>query len=256
MNVRTVQGKMDLIIDMMEHHEMDVLAVQESRLKKELQTAAKSWAGRHGYSMTAEMCTTSRTGSDDAGVCILSKFPVQPAQMSDNVVYQGRVVAVRARRERNPPLFIVCVYGHASDLFQALTGMGEDYVAIGDWNRAVDESPMFKFIANGMVRYGDEPWQHDLEPSRLGGRHLDYLIHNHNTRIDHRQAVTGVADHQCVFYKTPGGHYDRGSMWPGLKKINKTIPEHEVRKAWERSWSSSSSRRQCEARMSRRRGSS
>ena len=110
MNVKTVRRKkMDLIVDMMEHHEMDVLAVQETRLKKELETAAKSWAAHRGYSMTAEKCTTSRTGSDDAGVCILSKFLVQPAQMSDNVVYKGRVVAVRARRERNPPLLIVCV---------------------------------------------------------------------------------------------------------------------------------------------------
>ena len=35
--------------------------------------------------------------------------------------------------------------------------MGEDYVAVGDWNRTVGEGPMSTFIANGMVRYGDEP---------------------------------------------------------------------------------------------------
>ena len=168
-NVRTVRGKMDLIIDMMEHHQMDVLAVQETRLKKELETAAKSWAGRRGYSMTAEKCTTSRTGSDDGGVFIFSKFPVQPAH---DVLYKGRVVAVRATRERNPPLLIVCVYGHASnpgqakqlqcDLFQERTGMGEDYVP-RDWNRTVEEGPMSTFTAKATVRYGDEPWQHDLE---------------------------------------------------------------------------------------------
>ena len=76
--------------------------------------------------------------------------------------------------------------------------MGEDCVAIGEWNRTVDEGPMSTFIANGMVRYGDEPRQHDLEPSRPGGRHVDYLVHNHNTSIGHRQAVRGIADHQCV----------------------------------------------------------
>ena len=109
MNVRTVRGKVDLIIDMMEHHEMDVLAVQETRLKKELETAAKIWAGRRWYSLTAEKCFTSRNVSDDAGVCIFSKFPVQQAQMSDNVLHQWRVVAMRARRDKNPPLLIVCM---------------------------------------------------------------------------------------------------------------------------------------------------
>ena len=48
MNVRTVLGKLDLIIDMMEHHGGDVLAVQETRLKKEFELVAKKWQNDEG----------------------------------------------------------------------------------------------------------------------------------------------------------------------------------------------------------------
>ena len=41
LNVRTVRGKMDQIIDMMECHEMDDLAVQETRLKTELRDGSE-----------------------------------------------------------------------------------------------------------------------------------------------------------------------------------------------------------------------
>ena len=45
-NVRTVRRKMDLIVEMMEHHGVDVLAALETRLKKELEPAAKK-SGRN-----------------------------------------------------------------------------------------------------------------------------------------------------------------------------------------------------------------
>ena len=122
--------KLDLaLIDMIEHHEEDDLAVQETRLKKELEPSATNWAKRRGYSVTAEKCTTRSAGSDDAGVCIiLSKFLVQQAQRSGNVLIEGREGRV-------------CCTGRQVqyNLFLVLASMGEDYVAIGDWNRTVDE---------------------------------------------------------------------------------------------------------------------
>ena len=163
--------------------------------------------------MTAEKCTTSRKGSDDAGVCTLRKFPVQQAQMSDNVLHQGSVVSVRARKKKLATPHSVCM------AMRPIRDMGEDYVAIGDWNRTVDEIPVSKFIANGMVRYGDDPWQHDLKPSRPTGWYVDYAIHNDNLRIDYRQAVTGISDHGCVFYDTLGAHYESECRWPAVKRL-------------------------------------
>ena len=60
MNVRTVRGKMDLIIDMMNNHEVDVMAILETRLRQELEPAAKSWAKRRGCSMVAQQCYISK----------------------------------------------------------------------------------------------------------------------------------------------------------------------------------------------------
>ena len=94
--------------------------------------------------------------------------------------------------------------------------MGEDHVALGDWNRTVDEDPMATFIANGMVSYGDEPWQCGLQPSRPTGRHVHFAIHSNNTRIDDRE-VEGIADHSCILYDTPVTDRDRGSRWPEVK---------------------------------------
>ena len=100
--------------------------------------------------MSAEKCHSSRTGTDEGGVCILSSLPAQQVQMSGNITCWGRVVAVRARREGHTPLLIVCVHGHAANSGQAMqlqhdlslemAQRGEDYVAIGDWNRTVEQN--------------------------------------------------------------------------------------------------------------------
>ena len=71
-----------------------------------------------------------------------------------------------------------------------------------------------------MVSYGDEPWQCGLKPSKPTGRHADYMIHSNKTRIDHREAVEGIADHTCILYDTPTADCDRGSRWPEVKKID------------------------------------
>ena len=70
------------------------------------------------------------------------------------------MVAVRGRIEGDTPPLIVGVYGHSAIAGQARQlqyDLGEDYVALGDWNRTVDENPMATLIANGKVSFGDEP---------------------------------------------------------------------------------------------------
>ena len=125
--------------------------------------------------MVTEKFYSSRTGTDEGGESIISRLLVQLVQMSGKSIYQERVCAVWARRERDTPLLIVCVYGHSHnisearqlphDLFLELARKGEDYVAIGDRNRTDEENPVATFIANGMVRYGDEPLIYNLKPS-------------------------------------------------------------------------------------------
>ena len=82
MNVGTVRGKMDLIIDLK-------AMVQETRFTKELEPAAKGWAKRRGCSMTAEKCYSGRTGTGEGAVCILSKLQVQQVQMSGKHYIRG-----------------------------------------------------------------------------------------------------------------------------------------------------------------------
>ena len=84
--------KVDLIIDTMNSHGVDVMATHETRLKKELQPAAQGWANRRGCSMVAEQCYISKAGTDEGGVCIISRLPVQQVQMSGRSIYEGRVV--------------------------------------------------------------------------------------------------------------------------------------------------------------------
>ena len=62
-----------------------------------------------------------------------------------------------------------------------------------------------------MVRYGDEPWEYGLKPSRPTGQRVDFAIHGNNTRIDHREVVVGIAGHSCILYDTQAAEYDRGA---------------------------------------------
>ena len=78
---------------------------------------------------------------------------------SGNVLFDGRVVAVRARRKGDTPLLIVCVYGHSAnagqagqlqyDVFLELTRMGEDHVTLGDWNSQLNEHPWIRSLLVG-----------------------------------------------------------------------------------------------------------
>ena len=56
MNVTTVRGRVDFFIDMMNNHGVDVMAIQETRLKEELEPATKAWAKRRGCRIMAEQC--------------------------------------------------------------------------------------------------------------------------------------------------------------------------------------------------------
>ena len=153
-----------MIIDLTDSHGVDVMAIQETRLKKELEPAAKGWAKRRGCSMTAEKCYSGRTGNDEGGVCILSKLPVQQVRMSDNRYIRG-TSCCRASKKRR---------GHTT---------------LRVWS-----------CKQHRTGDGDEPWQCGLKPSRRTGGHVDHMIHCNNTRIDHREAVEGIAD--------------KGNKWP------------------------------------------
>ena len=67
---------------------------------------------------------------------------------------------------------------------------------------------------------------------------MDSAIDGNNTRLDHREAVEGIADQSCILYHTPVAEYDRSSRWPEVKGIDKEFTEHEVLKMWQQTWSS------------------
>ena len=86
--------------------------------------------------MTAEKCVSSSTGTDEGGVCILSKLPVQPVQMSGNVLFEGLPFGQEEKETRHS-LRSVCVdAGQARqlqyDLFLELRRLGEDCLALRD----------------------------------------------------------------------------------------------------------------------------
>ena len=105
MNVRTVREKMDLIIGMMDSHWVDVMAIQETRLKR-ARTSGK----------TLGQATMLQPGNDEGGVCVL-----RSSQCSSTGEW-----------ERTPHRLRVCHATNAGqamqlqhDLFLELTIMGE-----------------------------------------------------------------------------------------------------------------------------------
>ena len=115
--------------------------------------------------MTAKKCAIRSTGTDEA--------------------------------EGGTPLLIVGVYGHSANAGQARQlqyDLGEDYVALGDWNRTVDENPMATLIANGMVSFGDEP---------RGTIETDMTIHSNNTNMHHRRCLSCFAFSLFCFAHLP-----------------------------------------------------
>ena len=54
MSMRTLRGNMALIIDSLNEQEIDLMALQVTRLSNELEPAAKSWAERKDHSFLAE----------------------------------------------------------------------------------------------------------------------------------------------------------------------------------------------------------
>ena len=68
-----------------------------------------------------------------------------------------------------------------------------------------------------------------LETTKTDRRHVDYAIHSDNVRIEHREAVEGIADHSCVFCDTPGLL---------VEEVNRKMTEHEVLQLSQQEWSS------------------
>eukprot|EP00435_Cladocopium_sp_Y103_P054690 s2232_g17.t2 len=90
-------------------------------------------------------------------------------------------------------------------LFELVAQTGEDSLFIGDWNNEPDEEPALSPLRGGRLHLADDiagPLQLQ-PPTRTGGRHIDYALHSIQLIPTERCQVSGVADHDLVFYSFP-----------------------------------------------------
>ena len=67
---------------------------------------------------------------------------------------------------------------------------------------------------------------------------MDVAFHGDNTRIDHREAVEGIADQSCILCDTPDAESNKGCGWPDVKEVDRKITEQEVHEARQQEQSS------------------
>lgn len=219
LNVRALAGRMPEVVSLASEHSIDILCLQETRLSEDSLLAAQHAAKQAGWSFLSGTCAIDLQGAPTAGVAVLSRWHVErkifPAIDAGLLAQRGRWQVLRVHRPGQRPFLLTNLYLHASSkrdasnlghqLFELVAATGEDCLFVGDWNNTPEEEPAVAALRSGQLHLADDvagPFQLH-QPTRANGRHIDYALHTVNVVPSARNQVTGVADHDLVYYSFP-----------------------------------------------------
>ena len=216
LNVQSLSGKVGATAALATAVGVNVLAMQETMIAQDSFRSTAAAFQAAGWSFFRGPQGQDARGATAAGVAFITDVPAQLIEIPEDLEFGGRVAAIKVARRQQRPLVVMSVYLPAADKVRGNTiahdvvqwarGTGEDFVLLGDWNRAEDSFPLASYLAKGVV------WSMDGEQCvrsgtyRRGGKlttHIDYGLAAPRLLVDDRHQCMGVADHDMVCYRLP-----------------------------------------------------
>ena len=213
-NFDGIQGSLRSFIDWIVLNDVDVIAMQESKLRAaETQSVINAFAEK-GYTAFLSKAKLDRTKKPEAGMLVASRRPAIPLKPPTRMIQSHLAQFVQIHRNDGPPLCLLNAHVKCADstaqqelflhqCFEHCATFGMDIVALGDWNCQPWEAPITGLIAAQIVVL-PETVQEATVPTRKGGRrHIDYALVTPAVRVRGRQMVEFDSDHHGICYDLP-----------------------------------------------------
>lgn len=212
LNVRTLRGRLNSVLQLMQSHAVDCCALQETRLSSHAAPAMVSAAARAGYTFLHSCEARCAQGNLVHGVALVSRWPIK-ALAAPPDLDASRFVCASLHRPRQRPLVVCSVYGAASAkewnrgfverVLQWATQLREDVVLLGDWNSTAADYPVSRYVATGLVNLLDDAEGQHIPGTASSDKVIDFGVSSGRVAAMTRVAAEGVADHQLVLYRLP-----------------------------------------------------
>ena len=216
LNVTTLTGRLVHVLEIMDVHSLDVLALQECRVTPMNRLALQAALKRRGlfFHIGPASPTMSRHGVPCVfvrGCAVISRVPIYPVSLPLHLP-RDRVVAVKILLGEPLTLWNI----HAPTEYNARTHFLRDLLVeltcehgaaavIGDFNAEWHRTPFADSIRAGRVRQADlETSAPDLltgtRPSQPTPRIIDYMIVRHSVPLARWACTVPWTDHDLVAY--------------------------------------------------------
>ena len=243
LNVDTIVGKWNRILDIMEERELDVLCIQEAKERKIGTASFRAKLEKEGLYVFMGDARVDSAGAKQAGMMTISRWPMKGTGSEVMTMYPDRVLATQASIIGARPFRIYNIYLHSGDARKATElgkkiideaiQEGDDTIIIGDWNKLPEEMPACSYVANGAMHLADEIISGAKDLPTHEQRHIDYAIVKGQYPVD-REQYPGVGKHDLVIYTFDIDRRPEMKRWTTYKKlmVRKDL-EHEE---WETAW--------------------
>ena len=163
LNCQGITGKVSEIIDLFNANHLNILGLQEVRMRPENIAALRRAVEKAGLKLyiDAKDCATNAQGQAAHGVAIIANHPLALDRNPLKKRYPGRSLFARVHVPRRRPLRLGIPYHDATSAANAedqagammkhLLEMGDAAVAMGDWNRVKEEPPFATALAHNSL---------------------------------------------------------------------------------------------------------
>ena len=243
LNVQTLGKRMPLRIHTLRNYCVDIACIQEARVTTVSFPTVQKTFEKAGYQAHLSSQWIDDMGRITGGCLTLSRLPM--AQLTDpETTHSHRCVLPSIQIPGREPMTLANVHGipasktATSQLVHACLNRvkmtGRQFAIVGDFNLMPSEGVIAEITARGWAHLPETP-EEQLEPTRPGGRHVDYMVCDRHLRVTRRtqETVAGMADHDMIYYDIPCGTTPSQFMFktrPAITKSERVTEEsfHEA----------------------------
>ena len=218
LNVCTLKGvkRHQRLFDILQEQQVDICALQETRITDYAYPSFVQMAKRRGYSCNASQFYNPAKGGRQCDCLTLSKVPMQ--RLKDSHEGARRMVLSAIHRDGMQPLLLANLHGDGSckasiraqmcHALETARRNARTLVVIGDFNLTPEEGAVSEALAKGWLEL-PETQQERQQATRTHGRHIDYMLISRGEGVTERKQIEGVADHDMVMYDLAVGDAHR-----------------------------------------------
>ena len=239
-NVDGLSHKRDEVLNLLKSHEIDVMCMQKDKVPVDALPALTDFFSDNGFVVYRALPCFDKRGNTMGGLTIVSKWPMTQEELPPGIGQEGRVLFTRLHRPSMPCVRLAGVHLDAKSaperqallqqIIQHLSGVGGDFIVVGDYNCEQDEAPVAAYMANGRLFSIETQEELDVPTRPSGRRHIDYALTTSQVRLQNRRQYPGVSDHDLVCYDLPVEELEPTLRWP--LKVTLDVKERRTDAEW------------------------